>query len=37
MALKEMKAKIDLTKYIEEHMFCFDNVFDECDDNQKIY
>lgn len=29
-----MKQKVDLTKYIEEHDFNFDNCFDSDADNQ---
>ena len=31
------RLKVDLTKYIEEHMFQFDNAFGHEDDNQAIY
>ena len=31
------RNKVDLTKYIEEHNFNFDNVFDESADNNMIY
>jgi len=31
------RLKVDLTKYIEEHNFCFDNAFDGDADNQDIY
>jgi hypothetical protein len=31
------RQKVDLTKYIEEHYFQFDNVFDSDIDNQTIY
>ena len=37
MVVKELKNKVDLTKYIEEHNFTFDNVFDSHHDNQEIY
>jgi hypothetical protein len=30
------RNKVDLTKYIEEHNFNFDNVFDEEADNQLV-
>lgn len=33
LVVKELKNKVDLTKYIEEHNFNFDNVFDESSDN----
>ena len=29
--------KVDLTKYIEEHIFSFDNSYSEIADNQQIY
>jgi len=35
--VREMKAKVDLTKYIEEHAFNFDRAFDENSTNQQIY
>ena len=31
------RLKVDLTKYIEEHIFQFDNAFGHEDDNQAIY
>jgi hypothetical protein len=31
------RTKVDLTKFIEEHHFTFDNVFDSDKDNQQIY
>ena len=31
------RTKEDLTKFIEEHHFTFDNVFDSDKDNQQIY
>ena len=37
LVLKELRCKIDLTKYTEEHSFCFDAVFDERANNQEIY
>ena len=37
LAVGEMKAKVDLTKYIEEHYFQFDNVFEHDQDNKQIY
>jgi hypothetical protein len=30
------RNKVDLTKYIEEHNFNFDNVFDEKADNNQV-
>lgn len=32
-----MKTKVDLTKFIEEHSFTFDNVFESDASNQDIY
>lgn len=37
MIVKELKEKVDLTKYIEEHHFLFDQVFDEDTSNQDFY
>lgn len=37
LAVKEIKSKVDLTKYIEEHLFEFDNAYSEEADNQQIY
>ena len=37
MTVAEIKTKVDLTKFIEEHSFQFDNVFDSDQDNQVIY
>jgi hypothetical protein len=31
------RTKVDLTKFIEEHAFAFDNVFDSDRPNQDIY
>ena len=28
LIMQELKEKVDMTKYIEEHSFTFDNVFD---------
>ena len=35
--IKELKTKVDLTKYIEEHHFIFDRVYNENFTNQQIY
>ena len=35
--VKELKNKVDLTKYIEEHHFTFDSVYDERSTNEEIY
>ena len=37
MIVKHYRTKVDLTKFIEEHHFTFDNVFDSDKDNQQIY
>lgn len=33
MVVKELRAKVDLTKYLEKHKFSFDAVFDDCHAN----
>lgn len=33
LVVRELKQKVDLTKYIEEHAFVFDGVFDQHNDN----
>jgi len=33
VVVQELKQKVDLTKYIEEHNFNFDNCFDSDMDN----
>ncbi|KAI9480564.1 MAG: P-loop containing nucleoside triphosphate hydrolase protein [Benjaminiella poitrasii] len=35
--VNEPKVKVDLTKYIEQHSFTFDDVFDNDETNEKIY
>ncbi|CAO3632025.1 unnamed protein product [Cunninghamella echinulata] len=35
--INEPKVKVDLTKYIEQHSFTFDDVFDVDASNEKIY
>lgn len=35
--IREPKLKVDLTKYIEEHTFQFDNAFDESVSNDQLY
>ena len=37
VVVKELKVKVDLTKYIEEHSFNFDLAFDETVSNEQIY
>ena len=37
IVVKELKEKVDLTKYIEEHHFVFDQVFEEDVSNQDFY
>ena len=34
--VKELKNKVDLTKYIEEHHFTFDNSYDEKSTNEMV-
>ncbi|KAI8640751.1 P-loop containing nucleoside triphosphate hydrolase protein [Parasitella parasitica] len=35
--VNEPKMKVDLTRYIEQHSFTFDDVFDSDETNEKIY
>jgi kinesin family protein 2/24 len=37
VVVKELKVKVDLTKYVEEHAFNFDLAFDENATNEQIY
>lgn len=37
LVVKELKLKVDLTKYWEMHKYNFDNCFDHTSDNQNIY
>ena len=37
LIVKELRLKVDLTKYIEEHNFNFDAVYDETITNEKLY
>ena len=37
VVVKELKTKVDLTKYIEEHSFIFDLAFAENSSNEQIY
>jgi kinesin family protein 2/24 len=37
LIMQELKEKVDMTKYIEEHSFNFDNVFDFDRDNNDLY
>lgn len=37
LTVKELRTKVDLTKYIEEHPFTFDLVYDETSLNENIY
>lgn len=37
LTIKELRQKVDLTKYIEEHVFTFDGVFSENDTNEDLY
>eukprot|EP01017_Pseudomicrothorax_dubius_P016156 TRINITY_DN1836_c0_g1_i1.p1 TRINITY_DN1836_c0_g1~~TRINITY_DN1836_c0_g1_i1.p1 ORF type:complete len:638 (+),score=143.28 TRINITY_DN1836_c0_g1_i1:107-2020(+) len=35
--VRELKQKVDLTKYVEEHVFSFDQAFDENSSNEALY
>lgn len=37
LIVKEIRKKVDLTKYLEKHYFTYDAVFDENHDNHYIY
>ena len=37
LVVKELKNKLDLTKYIEEHHFTFDNVYDDNSTNELVF
>lgn len=37
LVVKELKNKLDLTKYIEEHHFTFDNVYDDNATNEMVF
>ena len=37
VVVREMKEKVDLTKFMDHHHFTFDNAFDETADNPRIY
>ena len=37
LILKEERQKVDLTRYLEEHLFRFDGVFDQNQSNQEVY
>ena len=37
LVVREQKLKVDLTKYIEEHHFTFDGVYNEETSNQELY
>lgn len=37
LIVKELKNKVDLTKYVEEHHYNFDRVYDEVSTNENIY
>ncbi len=37
MSGPEGRQKVDLTKFIEEHHFTFDRVFDETVDNEAVF
>lgn len=37
LIVSELKQKVDLTKYIEEHIFNFDQIFDDSTSNEQMY
>ena len=37
LTLNEPRVKVDLTRYIEQHHFRFDQIFDESSSNQSVY
>merc|ERR1740121_2845659 len=37
VVVREPKLKVDLTKYVEEHSFLFDQSFDETVTNEQLY
>jgi len=37
LIVKEQRRKVDLTKYLQNHKFTFDAVFDESHDNNYIW
>ncbi|ORX96919.1 kinesin-domain-containing protein [Basidiobolus meristosporus CBS 931.73] len=37
LAVNEPKLRVDLTKYVEQHEFVFDEVFDSTADNEQVY
>jgi kinesin family protein 2/24 len=37
LAVKELRQKVDLTKFIEEHLFTFDAVFSDKQPNEELY
>lgn len=37
IVVKELRTKLDCTKYIESHNYLFDRVFNEKNDNVEIY
>lgn len=37
LSVKELKSKVDLTKFIEESNFTFDVAFDENSTNEHVY
>lgn len=37
MIVREKRTKVDLTKFVEEHTFTFDNVFGENSNNENVY
>ena len=37
VVVKEKKVKLDMTKYVEEHVFTFDKAYDETVKNETIF
>ncbi len=37
IVVKEKKVKLDMTKYVEEHIFTFDKAYDETVKNETIF
>ena len=37
LTVLEQKVKVDLTKYMEEHAFTYDDTFSEADDTRELY
>merc|ERR1719409_1004356 len=37
VVVREPKLKVDLTRYVDEHRFVFDQAFDETSTNDRVY